>query len=198
MQAEQQIPDCYDQYAAQAGTQPQAQSPDTGRGERNTTQSKQATEQGRDRRNPQQKFYANKAAMCVERAHVEKDGVTSPHLMIEMAPANNKVADWKSKVILQLSTEECAQLAACLLGYMPVVKFDRPAKGIHFERQKGNLFVRASEKKSDRQVVCPMPLNPDAVFMLSGFVLGHLQTVWKGGGDALVPALRGAFALMSH
>lgn len=182
---------------AECDTPAESRAQSSGYEEQDAVSPQRASETGSPSR-PQQRFYSNSAAMCVECADVDKHGQTARHLMVEMAPAKNKAADWKKKVIMQLSTEEAAQLAACLLGYVPAVEFQRPGKGIRFERQTGNLFARASEKKREGQVMCPMPLAPDAVFMLTGFVVGHLHSVWPGGPDALVPALRGAFSLQQR
>lgn len=98
------------------------------------------------------KIFGGKAALCISEAHTRAGN--RPTVQIEgacmLAGAANREVDWNSKIIVQLTPQECYQLLAVFENRIGKARFDGHGK-LHdksfvIERQDSHYFVRLTQR----------------------------------------------------
>ncbi|TPE44601.1 hypothetical protein FJM67_16795 [Maribrevibacterium harenarium] len=120
------------------------------------------------------------------------DKVKRPTLGIEVSPVSNQTALYERKTSLELSMYEIMRMASVLLGYAPGAEFRRPGKTIAFQRQHQRIYISASGTKGH----AALPMDMEHTALVSIFVLRHLSTTLQADTDAIISAIRGAYALI--
>ena len=145
---------------------------------------------------PKVHCYGNSAAFCAECLTATQSKKALPIINLDVAPitvaAQGKKVHWEHKITIQLNESELISVAALLLGYINRIHLKRPGKGIEFERQAGNVFVKASAGKGR---IYPLPLSIGGCFKLSCLILSQLQSFLALDQGLLLAAIRGAALL---
>lgn len=120
-------------------------------------------------------------------------------IQIEAAGAlgNSRQFDWHSKIILQLSEQECYELAALLQGHTSSLAFKehgtRHDKALYIERQSGKLFFKVVQ---EGRSVLALPVPAFNAMPLMNLLFGQIQKNHPNLSVAQVTANLSALALL--
>ena len=117
------------------------------------------------------KVFGTSAALCISEARtrsgnqhtIQVDGATA------VAAGGAKAFDWQSKIIVQLTTQECYLALALFENKLKSVRFDghgdRHDKSLHIEFQERHYFVRMTQRG---KAAVALPVRPvDALQIVS-------------------------------
>lgn len=124
------------------------------------------------------KVFATSAALCISEARTRAGNQHT--IQIEGATALSsggaKTFDWQSKIIVQLTTQECYLALALFENKLKSVRFDghgdRHDKSLHIEFQERQYFVRMTQRG---KAAVAVPVKPVDGLQIMSLLYGQLR-----------------------
>lgn len=125
------------------------------------------------------KLFGTSAALCISEARtragnqhtIQVEGATA------IAAGGAKAFDWQSKIIVQLTTQECYLALALFENKLKSVRFDghgdRHDKSLHIEFQERHYFVRMTQRG---KAAVAVPVRPVDALQIVSLLYKQLRT----------------------
>lgn len=143
------------------------------------------------------KLFGSNAALCISEALTRGTGMHTIQIEVAGALGNSRQFDWQSKIILQLSEQECYELVALLQGHTSSLAFKghgtRHDKALYIERQSGKLFFKVVQ---EGRSALALPVPAFNAMPLMNLLFGQIQKNHPHLTVAQVTANLSALALL--